>query len=385
MRRTLALGLGPVLAVLVGLGGCGDPCVGAREILRQAVMVSADRDFQRQNYLKAIKKCPTLKGEMIQMAREAMAQRSIEDALTLLQAVIEYDAAHGPAHLALGEALLARGNTRQAVQSFAKAKELMPENPQIYLQLANAAARAQDTEQAVQAYREALAKGADPSRVYYELGRLQMEAGNLEGARESFRQATQQERPRPEALYYLGLIAQEQGRHPEAMAYLERAVQFAPQLVEAREALGNVSLLAGDLNLAIEHLGATVQIDPSRIESFNNLAWVLFLAGRTEEAHDIASVGIQFQPRNLSLRDTLGHVLLARGEFNKANAVFQDIIDRRRDNAWTQYGLGLSYKLMGIPAKAAEHFAEAARLNAGEDPYLNRRLEAEGYAGEAEE
>lgn len=225
-------------------------------------------------------------------------KRDYDDAIPELRRALELQPDSVEAHGMLGEALLARGysaeaiphleraerldllgialteehRTAQAIEALLTALQKKPNDPDLLFYLGKASgflskksfdrlitsspesARAhelmaesylaqQQISNAEREYRQALDLRPDLRGVHLALGLLKLGAGNLDEAEPEFRAEVKLSPGDGEAVWRLGSVLLQKGRTREALAELERADKLRPQMIETLYDLGKASAL----------------------------------------------------------------------------------------------------------------------------------------------
>jgi len=227
-------------------------------------------------------------------------KRDYDGAIPELRRALELKPDSVEAHGLLGEALLARGysaeaiphleraqrvdllgialseehRTAQAIEALLAALQKKPNDPDLLFYLGKASgflskksfdrlirsgpesARAhelmaesdlaqQQFANAEREYRQALDLRPDLRGVHLALGLLKLEAGNLDEAETEFRAEVKLGPGDGEAAWRLGSVLLEKGRTHEALVELERADKLRPEMIETLYDLGKASALDG--------------------------------------------------------------------------------------------------------------------------------------------
>jgi len=225
-------------------------------------------------------------------------KRDYASAISELRRALELRSDSIEAHGMLGEALLARGysaeaiphlqrahrldllgialteehRTAQAIETLLAALQENPNNPDLLFYLGKAcgflskksfdqlvhsnpkSARAhelmaesylaqQQIENAEREYRTALEVRSDLRGIHLALGLIKLEAGNLDEAEKEFRAEVTLSPGDGEAAWRLGSVLLQKGHTHEALAELERSNRLRPQMIETLFDLGRASAL----------------------------------------------------------------------------------------------------------------------------------------------
>jgi arylsulfatase A-like enzyme/Flp pilus assembly protein TadD len=176
----------------------------------------------------------------------------------------------------------------------------------------------------------------------------------------------------PRLLNLLARIELTQGMPQRALPHAERAVTLVPRSAQHREMLGTVRLAAGDVAGAVADFEAAEALDPGDPETQAGLMWKIALGGDLEEAarHAAAALGARPLDTELALRVADGWDRL--GQFDRALAVYRDIVHRHPEEPRGRTGLALQLVRFGAQAEADVHLAAAG--DAARAPAFELRL-----------
>jgi tetratricopeptide (TPR) repeat protein len=176
-----------------------------------------------------------------------------------------------------GVAALSAGAFGRAVELLRTAREGMPEDADLRIQLGVALAGSGDPEAALAEYREAL--------------RL---------------------RPNePRALYFSGQALSLLGRDQEALTAMRRAVQVHPAYAEAQLGLAQALRRVGRHGEALSPLEEAARLDPSNLQARLERAQLLARLGRCRDAVEAGEAGLRAYARDPRLTVILARLLAA--------------------------------------------------------------------------
>lgn len=177
----------------------------------------------------------------------------------------------GPAHLALADCAIARGDLTgavgvlhegekkspkdarlpereaqvwrklgkraDAVKAFEAAVALQPRDPLLRVQLGEACRDTGDLARAISSLREAVSLDSSRASYWNSLGMVLGAKGELSEAEKAFREAWSRDSSQAEYAYNLGLILERQGRNEEARTLFRKVLDLEPGFAPARERL----------------------------------------------------------------------------------------------------------------------------------------------------
>ena len=178
-------------------------------------------------------------GEMYLAAGRAdAAELSVQQALAL-------DPKLPSAWAVRGRAMLASGQTRQALADYLRALGYAPGDSKILLEVAELYRQLDQPERALQTLQvlaDSYAPGEEPQQVLYLTGLAYTALGRPGDAVDSFSAALIRDKPTPEILYRLGEAELLAGRQDEALNVVQQALAIDPQHQPSRELLNRIVL-----------------------------------------------------------------------------------------------------------------------------------------------
>ena len=158
---------------------------------------------------------------------------------------------------ALGQALLASGETDRALDLYRKATVLSPASPAVWLNLGGA---------------------------YFSLGDYDRGPGELRevrGPRRDLRPRLEQHRP---GLSHEARPREEPAAADQALGYFDKAIALEPKLAVAWNGRASVGLTMGRTGAAIRDYERAIELDPGLLDAYINISIALREQGRYAEA-----------------------------------------------------------------------------------------------------
>jgi tetratricopeptide (TPR) repeat protein len=151
-------------------------------------------------------------------------------------------------------------------------------------------------------------------------------------------------------------------QHGEALATLDRILRRDPQNAEAFYMAGRVALDKGDTTAAVASLQKSVKFDAS-----NDDAWMFLGRIFVNRANPLAlqyfDNALRIDSTNLEAREFKGVYYKKRGEFDKAFAVYRDIIAQNPDYSNAYFDMGTIYLEKDSLSKAYDNFNIAIKTD----------------------
>ncbi|NTU60659.1 MAG: tetratricopeptide repeat protein [Deltaproteobacteria bacterium] len=186
----------------------------------------------------------------------------------------------------LGVAYLREGRTSMALQEFAKAEALTPDDPEVLNGLGLTYWARHEYALATAKLQKATALKPDDSRAWNSLGALYGEQGRYPEAVNAFENALKNVfyDTRELALANLGWALVKSGRVADGEKRLREAVDLNPSFAPARKNLGMVLQERGEYREAVTHLDVALQRSPDDAEVHLYRGLCLFKLGDREAA-----------------------------------------------------------------------------------------------------
>ncbi len=168
------------------------------------------------------------------------ARGELDEAETFLRESIDLEPSVG-AWADLGDLLMRKEQSREAVSAFESAQKLDPASPQVRWRLGRALEMADRPEEARMVYEDAITTDADDAMAHALLGNMMMEAQAYEDAAPHLERALQLGMESAQLLLQIGFIAVSRGNFDQARAYLDQSLRIDPALEpQVRQILGQI-------------------------------------------------------------------------------------------------------------------------------------------------
>jgi cellulose synthase operon protein C len=296
---------------------------------------------------------------------------------------------------ALGRSQAAAGDTNQAVATFNKLAQLLPQSPVPYLRLADVQWAARNREAAVQSLKRALAVAPDNLPAQRGLVDAYL-ADNDTTQASAVAREIQKQRPTQDIGFLLeGGIEASQKRWDQALAVYGKGLKAAPDSTELATRL-HVALIAskqqaaadkhvadwlkahprdaafqfylGDQALASQQLPQAEQryrevlkIQPENALALNNVAWLMATA-KKPGAVEMARKAVALLPDRPVIMDTLALALASEGQMPEAVTVMKKALALQDNNPQLRFNLAKLLVQAGDKAGAKTELDTLAAL-----------------------
>lgn len=229
----------------------------------------------------------------------------VEEGLRLLRHAVARDPGRPLFHSALGVALFSLDRFDEAAASFARARELQPDQPVHVFNLANALAHSSRPVEAEALYREHLEVFPDDAEAHREYGILLRRLGRLEDSIAALASAVRLTPTSALGQTQLGVSLHANRRTDEALAAFEAALRLRPDLPLALKEKGYALAEVGRIEEAMTTLERLVTVAPPTAEVMSNLAVLYVRVGRDEDAKLALRRAVAIDPNNAIARRNL--------------------------------------------------------------------------------
>jgi Flp pilus assembly protein TadD len=152
----------------------------------------------------------------------------------------------GDSYISLAMALLAQRNVDEAISVLRRGVELIPWEPRLRLVLGTITMRSNPSEAAEQMIAKAIAEDSDPTHARTVAGQLFAQLGMPERAIDQFRQAAAAGSQQAPTYIQLAILLEQQGQTAEAARHYQTALIFAPDQLLVLNNLGWILATARD-------------------------------------------------------------------------------------------------------------------------------------------
>jgi tetratricopeptide (TPR) repeat protein len=251
-----------------------------------------------------------------------------EQAIPIYLGVIKREPRNLEADLGLGRAYFHCGQPAQAAESFERALQLQPGNPEIVEWLGKSYLRAREPQRVVE-----LLSHEDSPASHYAWSHL-----------------------------LLAHAFDAQDKLDEARGELQRALAIDPRCKGAHFALGFIAWTTRDLETAEREFRQELALDSREDLPYYYLAETLEVQGKLDEAQTVLN-RMGLEARNTYLYHFgVGKLDERRGNFEAAAGEFRDAIRLDPQQSEAHYHLGLALRKLGETAQANQEFGLANQL-----------------------
>lgn len=296
--------------------------------------------------------------------RQAIVRAEVEhicgrqaNAMALCERAFANPATAGEAHALMGHCLIAVGDKRRAIESFARAAQAMPQRGDLHGLLGGLFLGVGEPRPAIQALGRAIALDGRDWNAWFELGNAQKALGDMKAAIDAFTKSIAINPRHADSFNNRGATLQVMGADQQAIADFDAAIRLNGAHLFAWLNKG-VSL--NKLDRQEESLRAfetALAINPAMGEAYHNLGLTLLKLERNAEALRNIEAALLVEPAKTDWLLSKGNVLGALFRYEEAVAAYRDCVDRNPDNTDARINMA------GALQELAEHGKAIAILD----------------------
>jgi protein O-GlcNAc transferase len=256
----------------------------------------------------------------------------LAEACALYQRALAAAPGYARAHVNLGIALEAMGDTEAAASNHQAALASEPDHPYANYNLAKLRYAAGAFPEAEKLLERSLAARRDFPEAWVLSGCVLAAQDRPQEALPRFEDALRQRPDDFAALYHQAKAFRSLQRLPEARAALERALVLDPANVDARASLADVLAAQGDRPGAIAALETVLTARPDWADAHYNYGCMLRKQQRLQDAASAFRRAIGVEPRHARAYQMLGGVMLAQSQTDEALELYREARARCPDD-----------------------------------------------------
>jgi len=275
-----------------------------------------------------------------------------------------------------------------------------PDQPEVYMELANALQHAGRSEESAAAYRDAIEKRPTSALLWARLAMPLRALGKSQEPLEAMLKSVQLDSNQPEAWHNLALLQSELGDKKSAMDSFRKSIALDPEFADSRNGLGIALAETGQVREAESQIRSALRIWPAYQAAHGYLAYLLQSRGdfdeaiwhferagysafnqfsygvtlarmnRTAEARIRLERSLQAEARQPLAHEVLGQLLEREGKIPEAIAHYKEAILLRPNFGKAHVELGALLARKGDKAGAAAAFRAA---QSDPDPQIRER------------
>jgi tetratricopeptide (TPR) repeat protein len=247
-------------------------------------------------------------------------------------------------------------NWSAALTYFQKAKEVNPQDAEVWFYLGVVYGKLGRYQDVIEACKQAIRIKLDLVEAHYNLGVTYDKLGRYQDAIESYKQAIRIKPDYANAHYNLGVFYFKLGRYQDEIEAYKQAIRIKPDFADAHNNLGVAYENLGCYQEEIEVCKQAIRIKPDFADAHYNLGVAYGKLGRYQDSIEACKQAIRIKPDFAEAHYNLGVSYLNLGRYQDAIEAFKQAIRIKPDYAEAHYNLGVAYFATGDKGSALEEY-----------------------------
>ncbi|MDR3491065.1 MAG: tetratricopeptide repeat protein [Gammaproteobacteria bacterium] len=254
------------------------------------------------------------------------------------------------------------GNFKKAIQYFENAVQQEPNNPIIYLNLANALKAIELFDKAIKALEQSIHLDPHYAAAYNNLGTIYYAQNNFASAIDYFKLAIENQPHYNEAYYNLGLSYIKQNLPDLAITTYQKLLELTPEHAAAEFQLARLLLEKNDFKAAEIILLNIEKNYPHHFETQTNLGTCYLKLGSLKSAKEHYLNALKLEPNDTQVLFNLGVICMQQGYVDSAIQYYQRALQIQPDYFSAHNNLGAAFLEKQHINFALNHFRAALLL-----------------------
>ena len=321
-------------------------------------------DAARSAYARAVHLAPDNADYRYAQARLLQQQGRIEEARQVFEEALKREPHQGAWHYELAELLRRQGNPA-AVDHYAAAVQLAPDEPRHWLGLVEGLLECNERDIAQETIERALLRFSDNPALHAAAGAIQEAQGEIERAAWHYERALDRDPQNAGYCWRLGRAQLELNNLDAARELLERALTLDPDSADAHAAIARLFARENDRRAALIHSQRAAELRPNDPALQVQRAEALTHMRRFDEARQALERALQYAPSDPEVLARYGEMALTVGMYHEALSAFERAIAQRPDEPKYHFFAGRAHRRLKQYSRAIERFRRAVRLHPG--------------------
>lgn len=324
------------------------------------------------------------------LAQIAFGQQKYDDALSLVEHVLQQDPDNADGRMIEAQVRIAKGEGAKAVDGLERLEKAYPTVPVIKFQLARAYLLNNDPKQAVASLNQIVTRYPDFLDPIMMLAEINLRSGDMQTVVNSmsevlkkqprltqaqvylaeayrglgrideavavFRQQIQENPQSAPPYVALGLLLRQQKKDDEARAAFAKGLELAPENTIAADQLADMDIASQDFEGALRRLEEQIAKNPQLGSLYVTKGKVHTAQKQWDEAEAAFLKALELDPNTASAYDLLIATYIATNKLPQAAAQLEAILVKNGGNPATSMVLGLIYERMEQYEKARDAY-----------------------------
>ena len=222
--------------------------------------------------------------------------------------------------------------------------------------------KADQVDQAIQSYAKAVQLDPQNAVYHYNLATAYLRAGNLHNAIKEAQVAESLDPQDTDFPLLVGRIYYGLKQYTQAITAYERAIQQSPQNASLHGEVAEAYFAQGNILSALNSFAEAAQLEPDNALYVARLAQLLYKADMYDEAKVLAQKAVQLAPDKGAVHNLQGMILYAMGDYRGAIKAQEEAL-RLEPDAVYALNIAMGYQAIGQKSKARQMAQKAISLD----------------------
>jgi tetratricopeptide (TPR) repeat protein len=248
----------------------------------------------------------------------------------------------------LATALTFQGKNQEAIECFTEALKLNPEYVNAHINMAAVLTRQGRINKAINHYLKAIQIEPNSDKAHFDLGNILLAQGRIDEAINHFSWVLRINPLFAEAYNRKGLALMQKGMLEEAILHFRKASNVKPDYLDAQKNQKLAESIFGKFRKAVAGMRHSMDFDHQDFENNSKMQELLDKKKELDQAVSLLNKALSLQPGFTTLdSNQIAMVFEIKLQYEAKLAQFQEIIERRPDNAVADYHVACIYSRRG--------------------------------------
>ena len=340
----------------------------------KVAIAEKDLDTAEQILDAIISQNPSLAEAQLYRGLVSVARLELDEAALRIDKSLRLDPNNLKATLALAQVYARTGKHREAILLLEDQQERFSDNPALQLILANSYQAYGDAEKALGIYEKLSNSNPDRAEFPYLVGLSQLSLGNLDIARENFERSLKLDPKQINSLSQIVALDIQDDRFADALNRIDEHIAQYPEASALRVLRGKLNLYQNDVDEAEKDFEKAIELKADNREPYFQLARIYHKQDRHNQALKRLASILEQNPLDIGALMLSAEISEQRGDIPQAIVYYEKILEANADFAPALNNLAYRYSENPEQLDQAFELAQRARQQLPDSPYASDTL-----------
>ncbi len=345
---------------------------------RRATMMLAGNEFKQgdieaaQTKAKAVLAvAPEDEAALLLMARIELVNKNVDAAVTNLRLILRNNPDSEQALVLLAQAYINSGSAELADDNFRQALAVNPGNSVAALFVANKLMKEKDLDRTEEVLTKALATATNKEALLQALAQVKIMKKDWQGTQSVIDSLRVDKEDTALTLYLDGQIAQGLNNYEDAIETYKAALVKSPGLMRALQGLAFSYMQLDQKPQLLEYLNTFIESNPEQIASYGVLASMYSQDKEWDKALATLNKGLAAEPKWQDGYSAIAAIYVSQNQPEKAMETYQRGIDTIENNTFLRLQMASASEQRGDFEKAKALYEEILSKDPDVEPAIN--------------